>query len=992
MLSIFDCPGVREASDVKWMKLTTDRTHCDGTMIWTGRPSTTGIYRSWTVSLPQVDPYDHRVAFEADVVVDDPPFYLKHTQSTDEDSAPANAAGTLQQPGQSSMGQKIPVRSASARLPSSESNSADFRSVIDDLTVENKKLKRRIRRYEKLYRSRLEDDRLFEVRIHGLQSEKKKKLEKTLRDFALNLEHSTDYPIRHPGLPQVSVPAAKLPTLLRASSSGETNISHPVDSAYASMSASGQTSTPLMHFLEKQENATPRPHIKELDIESYLHDIPQGLLPNQSHVMTEEQKRRLVVRRLEQVFVGKGANGTEHSQSVQQQEVSQSAAKAERHASEARGQQVRSEGVREARIQPGHGDFARDQGPGSPLPNLVRRMHMQAEVHDQPPDETDITCGAGPEQRPTRPIDLDPSRAQIPADNIEYIRHLGLASPLPMPTSQQAGANNWTYLNLLISMAQLHTLNVTSDFVRNAIIELSDSLEISPDGRKIRWKGVGQVTQISSDNDSADGDEDDDEVMATQARRPMGCKDTTSQRQPGHDLQDWRRRGSQPIFENPKDSSSDLRASARRRPIVMGHVNTDNHFSYKPLFFHGTDQKQGSNSSLDDESESSLPSSIVEGDTGTASGSDTHRSSSSTFRTGQTQENGPITYYSGAAFCTDLSGDPSGGSHEDAKYVRLTSDVLGYRSHAPWEIQTDDVRNESSTEYRQDFAALAGSKYDSNTELDGFEGLKLDAMDTADSSKTVPLPFDFSGLGGVQPADNFAVIVRTLHQRPKMFTSGASPFSSVPIPRFNNTKFANQMLTDAFGTSQHRPYTIRTRPDCQIIEIETIQLAPSILPMPSYLVNALSSSESNNEEEMEYLSAGGQPIFDGSDNESDRVARPRHIRSLSSNSTKSSMLNSSSDVSDDSSMDLLAHARELDPEAVAAREREFEGIIQSPLHVFIGSSAATGGGKSIISTSSSSNYSASSTSSQRRRAGLKRARSLVEDVAGEPSKIRRTAE
>ncbi len=45
-------------------------------------------------------------------------------------------------------------------------------------------------------------------------------------------------------------------------------------------------------------------------------------------------------------------------------------------------------------------------------------------VETQNPDLPD-----SPDQRPTRPLDLDIHRAQVASDNIDYIRHLGLSSP-----------------------------------------------------------------------------------------------------------------------------------------------------------------------------------------------------------------------------------------------------------------------------------------------------------------------------------------------------------------------------------------------------------------------------------------------------------------------------------------------------------------------------------------------------------------------------------
>lgn len=87
-------------------------------------------------------------------------------------------------------------------------------------------------------------------------------------------------------------------------------------------------------------------------MKSYLYDMPQNLMPKHTLAMSDRSKSRLVVKRLEQIYTGKGAASRRHNQSHQQQEVSQSAAQADRHMSEARGRPSMREGVREAHILP----------------------------------------------------------------------------------------------------------------------------------------------------------------------------------------------------------------------------------------------------------------------------------------------------------------------------------------------------------------------------------------------------------------------------------------------------------------------------------------------------------------------------------------------------------------------------------------------------------------------------------------------------------------
>src|SRR6266480_7503847 len=114
------------------------------------------------------------------------------------------------------------------------------------------------------------------------------------------------------------------------------------------MSASGQNSiAPSGQGTTTQRTAQHKNVSSHQNIQSYLQHVPAGLTPNHTIVMTEKAKRKLVVRRLEQIFAGKGPTAVGH-----QQDVAQSTAKADKKAVETSGQWVREEGAREAQIMP----------------------------------------------------------------------------------------------------------------------------------------------------------------------------------------------------------------------------------------------------------------------------------------------------------------------------------------------------------------------------------------------------------------------------------------------------------------------------------------------------------------------------------------------------------------------------------------------------------------------------------------------------------------
>ncbi len=73
-----------------------------------------------------------------------------------------------------------------------DSENDDLRSVIDDLTVENKRLKLLLKSQRaQPGASSHAPDRLFELRVQGLPADKKRELEQLLQSFAINVNASS---------------------------------------------------------------------------------------------------------------------------------------------------------------------------------------------------------------------------------------------------------------------------------------------------------------------------------------------------------------------------------------------------------------------------------------------------------------------------------------------------------------------------------------------------------------------------------------------------------------------------------------------------------------------------------------------------------------------------------------------------------------------------------------------------------------------------------
>jgi hypothetical protein len=804
------------------------------------------------------------------------------------------------------------------------STSEDFRGVIDDLTVENQKLKRRLRAYERFHHCNLQDEELFAVRVHGLRPDKKRELEEKLREFASSLEDPSEDQLLFVNQQRESPVNLRQFEYRPKLSSAPTYNSLPVDSAYASMSASGNASISHSNNLDTQKQPESQAS-KNQNIRSYLQDIPQGLFPKHSPLMTENSRKMLVVRRLEQLFTGKGTSSGEQGQSHQQQEVSQSAAKADRTAIEARGQVPGAEGHREAKmLQP-------DSEVAAPLMGATTASFLRFYSDgDESSRVTDWSSSATLDQRPTRPLDVDPHRAQVAADNMDYIRHLGVASPRLDEHLASEDKGGWVYLNLLTGMAQLHTINVTPEFVRKALAEVSDRFELSDDGQKVRWRGGADGTRMRSDRWSSESPDDNDTVP--DGFRPPYAARTGSSRKSAKttvSVPEKRARISR------GGSSARVHLSTTDQPTLPGLWH-----KYEPLFRGKAGSAGKTSNALSDDDSVSSSSSLEQK---YVDGADRR----------QRPEGGPIIFYHGAKFCTDLSGDLGGKSHNGLVYSKLTRQVLGCvpKEHSS---AATSARGPARESYMPEVDMVDDSEEMEEPILYGFN--TPPRMNRADTySGPSPIALEASGIGGVRPHDNFAIQVQVRRvARGEGFGIGRTSFSTMSQ---SNPPSLRRRFGQSLG-SLARPHRIKS----EILSTRKRNLPPSSLPPPSYIFIPSSSSNSD-DSEIEPLpqeSASHEPhpspslvspiarvapplLHKSSTGSSIARAPPSLLRRDSTDSAREA----SPCVSDDSSIDMLAHAREIDPDSVAAREREFElgTVFDQPAseHVSTESLVATAG-------------------------------------------------
>ncbi|KAJ0167783.1 Frequency clock protein [Colletotrichum tanaceti] len=699
----------------------------------------------------------------------DTPFFQKMSESSNEDIQQHTSYPT----------HLAPPMPGNFKPSATHSSSADdYRSVIDDLTIEIKRLKDELKRYKQKGPEMMKRDKLFEIKVHGLPKRKKRELESTLRDFASGLENKSPS-AETSSARQKSRHMARLESgsgsASKHASSSSGSHSRPVDSAYASMSIGANSSgTSLV-----RPSISSRAKSSDQKVENYLKDIPEGLYPRHM-VLTEKDKQKLIVRRLEQIFTGRigGRNLTQ----AQPKSSANIASYAPIMVEPATGHTTTNhapsnvpmgfhEPSREARIltSEGNKELAKDYGSASRSNDDQPDSGGNSAVNDTSPLDPTI-----PDQRPTRPLDLDPDRKQNPSANMDYIRHLGLAPPhltgLATYEDVSPDADGWVYLNLLCNMAQLHMLNVAPDYIRSAVSERSTKFQLSPDGRKIRWRGGTEGTKFSSDSS---GD--------TSQTSPSEGSDLDPET--GHTNKRKRRHVSKSGLSSAGQNLSDQMGSGLK-------VSSVDSFHYQPLFAHHS--SSGEQTSQDDTS-----SSFGVGEDSNKGESRWGNSGSGSARRKRRRLDGAIIYYSGAPFCMDLSGDPGDMSPSYLNSTVQDEQTSSADSSRPGPHRTESgsalpLRPLTDGEKAPSVAVVkeAGS-------LDSEMNIEADFPWSNDSQDVASSKLDACGLGGVIPDDHFMVVAIT--KRPK---NDALPPVSSKIDLKNVTRIVNRITSPLGSWSQ----------------------------------------------------------------------------------------------------------------------------------------------------------------------------------------------
>lgn len=720
--------------------------------------------------------------------------------------------------------------------------------MIDDLTVEIQNLREELRKHKQRGPEMLRKEQLFEIKYHGLPKRKRRELETTLRDFAASVEDSpgVSAPRQKKSLRQSNrdhMYSGSAAASKHASSSSGSN-TRPIDSAYASMSSGANSSGVSLGRPAANTRAK-----NAQKVENYLRDIPEGLYPRHM-ILTDREKKKLVVRRLEQLFTGKfgGRHARQERQDLNVPGLLAPGVDPEMQPTFLKEQQQSTgpsglELSREAKIlcQPQKSGTIEKKKPSRDNVSTSNSNGDQTESSgngnsSRSGPNTSPTQPPASDQRPTRVKDLDPDRAQVPSENMEYIRHLGLVPPELLTSTHndvQPDADGWVYLNLLCSLAQLHIVNVTPSFVRSAVSDISTKFQLSPDGRKIRWRGGSEGTRFSSDS-SNDSSQTTTPDLGDVDRANTGggsCKRQKTSNSSGFEMRSGRSSKSRSKFGPRVSMSSDS-------------------FHYKPLFAHTS--SSNAETSMDDILSSFGPledSNIDESREGLSG-------SGMSYRRKRRHDGGTVIFYNDPTFCIDLSGDPG-----DASPTSYLLSCEQDRQEQSWTLDRPMVHRSASGS-SLNFRPLSEWKHNDESDLkmdvDNLEDVPELATDS-DSECGTPdsefpwstgqqyievLPLEPCGLGGVMPDDHFMVVVTT--KRPK----DESPSKQRSTTHRNSEEASELIIGRLASMSTSSPVPTPSTQQTAPVEIDYVsgrikRLAPVSLPPPVIFLPPFSSDSSS---------------------------------------------------------------------------------------------------------------------------------------------------
>ncbi|GAA6026263.1 hypothetical protein JCM8202_002721 [Rhodotorula sphaerocarpa] len=465
------------------------------------------------------------------------------------------------------------TRSGGSGAPGAVVPEESFRDIVDELTLQNQRLKQRLKRFESArVPNNLRNERLFEIRFFdGLPKQRRREIESFLTDYVQTLSSSGDHgsssssqlkvtggSSAHDNTESTSsigatlrslrssekdmlAKEAMLAALNGASASAEGQSASASGSGSGSGSGQGRTTRDRasdVHAAAAQPDplgAAPPASINTATLPDPppLLRRPTDIFPPERDVLAAPSFSGPEPRSL--TGTGSGMRISDPNGRKRRRAPSVPAAPPTSPERTSRLRHTASyDGSVTSESAAGTRDPERLEGL---VVELIERLYWECLPIE---DEEDESLPAA------NPLHSDPQ--PLPAQsstNTQYLRTM-----LFSEETQKSGG--FMYLNLIATMAGLHRLNVSVGTVRHALRTRSQLLDVSSEGNKIRWKGplskprpeANQVAQPEIEM----GDMEDNSIEATfmegveQAQRGRGephrqqpalKDDTTSMRSNG---------------------------------------------------------------------------------------------------------------------------------------------------------------------------------------------------------------------------------------------------------------------------------------------------------------------------------------------------------------------------------------------------------------------------------------------------------------------------
>jgi len=361
---------------------------------------------------------------------------------------------------------------------------------------------------------------------------------------------------------------------------------------------------------------------------------------------------------------------------------------------------------------------------------------------------------------------------------------------------------------------------------------------------------------------------------------------------------------------------------------------------YTPLFSHRSmSEDSEASSSTGEENNDSPYTQHMGGESSGMASSGLHTSAPKKKK--RKQDNGPIIFYNNARFCTDLSGDSGARGSNGAPYYKPSS--LAPVGRTPPREEPSQMFEKRGPLEEASFLPepmdLADNPIPDSLEL-AFPP-QSPPNSASGTQKRPSIDLEVTGMGGVYPADNFAIEVESRH-------AVVDQHEAPAIPIQDTTK----NLPDRFARILHGntpQRKVRAAVAQRYLNIQRIEHPPSMLPPALCFVpeedDSTSDDYSGTVDEMS-MSPDAADVFPPS-----TAPQTMYMPDVDSEDSDEEMEDEEYDESDaesDGSLDLLATARKADPEAISRKERQYDAEMAERLAEDIpaGSSAATAGGGS----------------------------------------------